>query len=149
MTQSSSPAVVHESSRNVNILWGFLSVAFAAALARGHFGAETSAGRLTIDLVFGGLLVASLVIWVITRRRPARLEITHDAITLAYEGKPGSIALRATGELYLHRPVIGTKVGPAYLKVTGSDDAIPIDTFNFALVRDACRAKGWRFTGDG
>ena len=137
------PIVVEQSRTNANVLWGFLSIAFAFALWRGHQGAQTGTGRLAIDVILGIALIASVAAWVASYRHPARLHISRDVITLSHRGKPNTVELRRPGPLYVHR-VFNPKGGAqSYLKVVGSDNAIPLVLFNWKDVERACRAAGW------
>ena len=146
MDDHHDPIVVEQSRTNVNVLWGFLVIAFGLALWRGHEGAQTGTSRLVIDVILGLALVASVAAWVASYTRPARLEISRDVVTLSYRGKPNTIELRGPGPLYVHR-VFNPKGGAqSYLKVAGSDNAIPLVLFNWKDVESACRAAGWPVT---
>jgi uncharacterized membrane protein YccC len=79
--------VVAERPRRVDVLWGFLTVAFGAALVRGHLGAGTATSRIVIDAVFGTLAGGSIAAWVWFRRHPARLEITPEAVAFSHRGQ--------------------------------------------------------------
>ena len=137
------PIVIEQSNTSVNVLWGFLSVAFAVALWRGHQGAETDAGRLVFDVIFGAGLILSVAAWISFHRHPSRLEISKNVITFSHRGRPNAIELGRPGPLYVHR-VFNPKGGAqSYLKVGGSDDAIPLVFFNWKHVESACRATGW------
>jgi hypothetical protein len=57
----SGVTVVTESRQQVAFLFGFLGLAFAAALARGVTGAESSSGRVATAVLFGVLLAVILV----------------------------------------------------------------------------------------
>lgn len=142
--QPRGPIVVEQSNASVNVIWGFLTIAFGFALWRGHQGAETGAGRLALDVLLGAALVLSVAGWVSFHRHPSRLEISPDAISLWHRGKPNSIDLRPTGDLY-----VSTRITPRggvhrYLKVVGSDDAIPLTHFDWKQVEGACLQAGWR-----
>jgi putative Ca2+/H+ antiporter (TMEM165/GDT1 family) len=143
-----STLLVAERSRRVDILWGFLTAAFALALVRGHIGAATAAGRTVVDLVFGALLVIAVGAWIWFRRHPARLEITPEAVLFSHRGQRRGTRLPAPGELYVHTTFIGATDRLRFLKVTGSEEAIPMTMFDDAEVTAACRASGWRFVGD-
>jgi hypothetical protein len=132
----------------VNFLWGFLTVVFAAALLRGHFGAGTTTSRIVIDVVFGALLAGSVGAWVWFRRHPARLDITPEGIAFRHRGQSGSTRLVSPGELYVRTTYIGGTDRLHWLMVTGSDAAISLNMFNHGEVKDACRTNGWRFVGD-
>jgi hypothetical protein len=85
----------------VNFLWGFLTVVFAAALVRGHFGGPLTTGRIVADVVCGTLLAGSIAAWVWFRRHPARLEITPEALEFSHRGQPNSTKL---ARLFRTRP---------------------------------------------
>jgi hypothetical protein len=140
--------VVPERPRRVDFLWGFLSVAFGAALVRGHLGAGTTTSRLVIDAVFGTLFVAAVGAWIWFRRHPARLEVTPEAVAFRHRGQSGSTRLVPPGELYVRTTHVGGTDRLHFLKVTGSDEAIPLTMFDHEEVKDACRTNGWRFVGD-
>jgi hypothetical protein len=142
--QRRDPIVVEQSNVNVNVIWGFLTIAFGFALWRGHQGAETGAGRLALDVLLGAALVLSGAGWISFHRHPSRLEVSPDAISLWHRGKPSSIELRRTGDLYVHTRITPRGGVHRYLKVVGSDDAIPLAHFNWKRVKDACLAAGWR-----
>jgi hypothetical protein len=137
------PIVVEQSNVSVNVLWGFLSIAFAIALWRGHQGAGAGAGRLVLDVIFSVGVIVSVTAWISFHRHPARLEISHDVIAFSHRGQPNSIELRRPGPLYVRR-IFNPKGGAqSYLKVVGSDDAIPLVLFNWKDVERACRAAEW------
>lgn len=138
------PIVVEQSNMSVNVLWGFLSVVFALVLWLGHQGAETEAGRLVVDILFGAAVIISVGAWISFHRNPAQLEISQDLISFSHRGKANSVELLRTGDLYVQ-----TRIGPRgtvhrYLKVSGSDDGIQLVLFNWKEVERACRAAGWR-----
>lgn len=138
--------VVRQHSGVVNFLWGFLVVAFGLAFWRGRASAETDAGLLVSDVVFGGLVVASAAAWAWFRRRPSTLTISRDAISFSHKDEREGIVFRRTGDLY-----VATPLGPGgshrerYLRVVGSDEVIPLLLFDWNTVRRACDAMGWRF----
>lgn len=137
------PIVVEQSRTNVNVLWGFLSIAFAVALWRGHQGAQTGPGRVVVDVLFALAVAISVAMWISSLRRPARLEVTPDVISLWFRGKPNPVELRRPGELYVYRRISPRGGAHSYLKVSGSDAAIPLVYFNWKDVEHACRAAGW------
>jgi hypothetical protein len=144
---TSEPAtqVVNERAGSRNFLWGFLTVVFGAALVRGHIGAETSSGRIVVDVFMGLLFVGSLAGWIWFNRHPARLRITPGSIELMHKGQQKGLRLANTGHLYISRTFIGGKNPIAYFRVAGSDDAIPCGNFNVAEVQQATTAAGWRW----
>jgi hypothetical protein len=137
------PIVIAQSKPAVNLLWGFLTIAFALALWRGHGGARTDAGRLVGDILLGAAVVVCLAVWISSLRHPARIEVSHDVIALRHRGKPNAIELRRTGDLYVYRRIMPRGGTQSYLKVEGSDAAIPLVYFNWKDVESACRAAGW------
>jgi hypothetical protein len=146
VSEDGEAIVVRQHSRTVDFLWGFLVLAFGFAFFRGRAGAETDAGRLVSDAVFGGLAVVSAAAWVWFRRRPSRLRITRDAISFSHRAGQEGIVLRRTGDLYVAAPLgAGGSHRQRYLKVVGSDAAIPLLLFDWRKVRRACLAMGWRF----
>lgn len=142
---SGSSVVVREKALNVNILWGFLSVVLGAALLRGHFGAETDAGRLTGDIVGGILFVGAVSAWIWFRRHPAHITVSPDEINFQHRGQSGKgTTLPHVGDLYVHVSWM-RNARLLWLKVQGSDVVIPLQMFDIAEVRNACVQMNWRF----
>ena len=137
--------IVNESAGSRNFLWGFLTVVFALVLVRGHLGAETTNGRIAVDLFAGTLFVLSLLGWVWFNRHPARLEISADAIVLQHRGQAKSTRLPHTGPLYVSRTMIGGKHPVAYLRVAGSEDSIAMGNFRLGEIQEASLAAGWEW----
>lgn len=137
--------IVNERAGSRNFLWGFLTIVFGVALVRGHLGAETSGGRIAVDVFAGTLFVASLAGWIWFNRHPARLEITPESIVHVHRGQDKSLSLPHTGHLYISRTFIGGKHPVAYFRVTGSDDAISVGNFNVGEVQQATVAAGWQW----
>jgi hypothetical protein len=99
-----------------NWIYGFLAVAFGAVLVRGHLGAETGAGRITVDIVFGLLTFGTIAAWWWMGRHPARLEISQETITLRHRGLSRTQQIpRISGDLYVKNVL----VGGAKAKTTG------------------------------
>jgi len=142
---SGGPAVVAESSGSRNFLWGFLALVSGAALVRGHIGATTDAGRLAVDGIVGVVFVGTVALWVWFNRHPARLEVSPDAIVFRHRGQKGSARLPRTGDLYVSTTMLGGKHPLRFLKVTGSEEAIALQMFDWNRVQEACLAAGWRF----
>jgi hypothetical protein len=150
MTGASAPSppavVVAERAGSRNFLWGFLAVVFGAALVRGHLGAETDPGRLVVDVVFGALFVGTVAAWVWFNRHPARLEISAEEVTFQHRGqKKSTRLLRSAGDLYVSTTMLGGKHPLRFLKVTGSDEAIALQMFDWPQVQRVCLDNGWRF----
>ena len=139
--------VVHEKRSAVDFLWGFLAVAFAVALVRGHMGAGSDRSRLVIDVLVGGLLALILLTWIWSRRHPASIEVTYHSIALRHKDRPGVTELRrGCGDLYFKRT--GGRVRFLVLKATETDESISLQMFDRREVERACRAHRWRFVGD-
>src|ERR1700746_3640134 len=66
------PTIIAESRAHVSILFGFLTLAFAAALARGVTGAQSGPGRVAVAIFCGMLLGGFIAGWIVTLRRPTR-----------------------------------------------------------------------------
>jgi hypothetical protein len=112
-----------------------------AVLVRGY-----GAG-VWVAALFGGLLVATIALWVAMVREPPRLEVLHDAIRLVHGRRPDAQELlRASDELDVR--LGGGKHRQPYLVVVGSEQpGIAINMFDRAELARACEAKGWRFVG--
>ena len=90
--------VVSESRSQIGILFGFLSLAFAVALARGVAGAQSAPGRAAVAVIFGILVLACVRAWIMMIRRPARLEIAGDVIRYVPGNGPMSALSRQQGD---------------------------------------------------
>jgi hypothetical protein len=143
------PIVVKQSQRNTAIIYGFLAVVFTLAGVRGHMGAETATGQIVGDVIFGTLAMGSIALLVAMRRNPGSVTVGRDAITYSHRGAKNPIVLPRTGDLYVGGTMIGSTGGRTrYLKVQGSDQAIPLEIFDQPELERACVAMGWRFTHD-
>jgi hypothetical protein len=76
------------------------------------------------------------------------LEITPRAVAFSHRGQPNATRLVPPGELHVYTTHVGGTDRLHFLKVTGSDEAIPLTMFDHDEVKAACRANGWRFAGD-
>jgi len=137
--------IVHERAGSRNFLWGFLSVVCAVVLVRGHLGAQTSAGRITVDLIAGILLGLCVFAWVWFNRHPASLAISSDAIVHHHRGQSQGTRLPHTGHLFVSRTMVSGKHPVAFLKVVGSQEAISLGNFNLAEIQQASLAAGWQW----
>ncbi len=81
--------VVSESRSQIGILFGFLSLAFAVALARGVTGAQSRRGGSPSRSSSAVLVLVCVRGWIMMIRRPARLEIAADVIRLPAAPRPG------------------------------------------------------------
>ncbi|MEA2432965.1 MAG: hypothetical protein QOG54_422 [Actinomycetota bacterium] len=141
---SRSAIVIPENASSVNFTFGFLFVAFTAALIRGHLGAETDAGRLTVDIVVGILSAGTLATWIWSRRHPGRIGISNTEINQWHRGRTRSVRLlRSDGDLFIR--FSGGKHPQPYLRVTGSDDALLVSMYDRDEVVRAAIASGWNF----
>lgn len=140
-----SVLLVRESARSRNFLWGFLSVVFGIALVRGHLGAETTSGRIAVDVFMGLFFGLSVLGWVYFNRHPATLQISSESIVHRHRGQSDGITIPHTGELYVSRRLLNGKHPIAHLRVVGSDAAIPMGNFRLAEIQQASLATGWRW----
>jgi hypothetical protein len=140
--------VVSESRSQIGILFGFLSVAFAVALARGLIGVQSTPGRVAVAVIFGLLVLACVRAWVMMIRRPARLEIAGDVIRYAPRIGPVSTLSRQQGdELRFVQRRRGPRIWTIELTIAGSGAGIVLGFFSRNAVRQACLDRGWRFDG--
>ena len=137
--------IATQSRRQVGFLFGFLVLAFAVALVRGVTGAQTTSGRVAAT-VFSGILVAAFIAgWVVMIRRPARLEITEDAISyVPRNGRVSSLSRQWGDELRFVQRLRG-RIWTLGLTIVGTDTVITLGFFSRKAVKQACRAHGWRF----
>src|SRR5580693_5850889 len=90
------PTIVAASRWQVSILFGFLTLAFAVALARG--------GTVAVVVLCAILLAVFISAWIRTLRHPARLEITEDAIRyVRRNGQSVTLPRQQGNELYFVR----------------------------------------------
>ena len=138
--------VVNQKAKHVHIIFGLLTVAFAAALVRGHLGAQTSTGRVVGDVVFGILFAVCAFMWIWFLRYPARFEIANDVITLVQRRPTRSTQLHRTGDLYIEAVFApGHEQRMFYLRAVGSDEFLPLVLFDHGEIERACLASGWTF----
>jgi hypothetical protein len=140
--------VVSESRSQIGLLFGFLSLAFAVALARGVTGAQSTPGRVAVAVIFGVLVLFCLRAWITMVRRPARLEIAGDVIRYVPRHGPVSALSRQQGdELCFVKRQQGPRLWALELTIAGSGTGIVLGFFSRNAVRQACLARGWRFDG--
>jgi hypothetical protein len=138
--------VVSESQSQIGILFGFLSLAFAVALARGEAGAQSTPGRAALAVIFGILVLVCVRAWIMMIRRPARLEIAGDVIRYVPRHGPASVLSRQQGdELRVVKRRQGPRIWALELTIAGSGTGIVLGFFSRDAVRQACLARGWRF----
>jgi hypothetical protein len=148
-TSIEQPTVVGQRTSAIHFIFGFLTVAAAAALIRGHLGAETNGSRLAVDIIFGGALIAFVAAWVYIIRRPIRLEVRAATITLlARNGSQSGQLSRNDGDLYLHMTG-SAKTRSWNLCATQSTTRLSLPTFHPHDVVAACTAKSWPWAAEG
>jgi hypothetical protein len=142
------PTIVAASRWQVSMLFGFLTLAFAVALARGGIGGQTTSGRVAVVVLCAVLLAVFISAWIRTLRHPARLEITEDAIRyVRRNGQPATLSPRQGNELYFVRSNRGGRIWTLGLAIMGTDTVMDLGLFfSRKAVRQACRARDWRFT---
>lgn len=138
--------VVSESRSQIGILFGFLSLAFAVALARGVTGAQSTSGRAAVAVIFGILVLVCVRAWIMMIRCPARLEIAGDVIRYVPRRGPVATLSRQQGDelRFVQRPR-GPRIWTIELTIAGSGTGIVLGFFSRGAVRQACLARGWRF----
>lgn len=141
--------VVAEDRRQIGFLFGFLILVFAAALGRGLAGAQTAGGRAAAAIFCVVILVAVIAGLISLLRRPARLEVSADAIRFVRRDGHAAVLSRQSGNelrfVKQHRGAF-SRIWTLGVTITGTDTVIDLPGF-FARnsVRQACSARGWRF----
>ncbi len=141
--------VVAESRSQIGVLFGFLILAFAVALARGVAGAQTTAGRTVVAVLCAGLIAVFIRGWIVIIRRPARLEVSADAVRFVRRnGHVATLSRQSGDELRFvkrHRGAL-SRIWTLGLTITGTGTVIDLPGFfSRQAVREACRDRGWRF----
>jgi hypothetical protein len=141
--------VVAEDRRQIGFLFGFLILVFVLALARGVTGAQTTGGRVAAAVfcvVIIGVLAAGGFRMI---RRPARLEVSADAIRFVQRDGHASVLSRQSGNelrfVKQHRSAL-SRIWTLGVGLVGTDTVIELPGF-FArnAIRNACSSCGWRF----
>ena len=135
-----------ESRSQISSLFGFLTLAFAVALVRGVTGASTRSGVVAAG-VFAGLLVVAMVTgWIVTIRRPARLEVTEAMIRYIRRNGQELTLSREWGDELLFVQRRSGRTWTLGLTIAGTGTVIFLGGFfSRKAVRQACLARGWRF----
>jgi hypothetical protein len=108
--------------------------------------AQTGSGRVAVAVFCGILVVAFIAIWMVTIRRPARLEITPDTIRYVQRnGQVSSLSRQSGDELRFDQRPRGFRIWTLGLTIAGTDTVIILGFFSRDAVRQARRARGWRF----
>lgn len=107
------------------------------------------APRVAVVIVCGFLIVLILRGWIMIIRRPARLEVTADAVRFVQRNGHVSALSRESGnELQFvkqHRGAL-SRVWTLGVTVVGTDTVITLPgLFSRIEIRRACQERGWRF----
>jgi hypothetical protein len=156
-------SVVRGRSTPINLLLGFLTLVFIAALAASESDNATTSGRVTAGVFFGLLLLATLLGWYVAYRNRRLIEVSRDAIVSrrrtareprrGYGSRPTAQPVtftRGEGDTLRILPrfqLYGTTRQPR-LVFLGRGGFIPLGPFPVSAVSRACQAQGWRFDGD-
>ena len=137
--------VLRQSRLQRDGLFGGLIAVFLVALVRGYPGAQTSTGRIVL-VIFVSVVTAALTVgWVRLIRRPYRLEISSQTITLV-DGKGAARTLSRRSGDELRLVSLGSGRYRQYgLTIQGADTVLPLPFFSAKQVRRQCRAAGWSF----
>jgi hypothetical protein len=142
----SGAIVVTESRQQVGILFGFLILAFAVALARGAAGAQSASGRAAVAVFCGSLEVAFIAPWNAAIRHPARLEVTEDGIRyVRRNGQESRLSRQWGDELRFAVRRREPRIWTLGLTIAGTDTVIVLGVFSRNAAREACHPRGWRF----
>jgi len=137
--------VLRQSRLQRDGLFGGLIAVFLVALVRGYPGAQTSTGRIVLVAFVSVVTVALAVGWVRLIRRPYRLEISSQTITLV-DGKGATRTLSRRSGDELRLVSLGSGRYRQYgLTIQGADTVLPLPFFSAKQVKRQCRAAGWSF----
>jgi hypothetical protein len=138
---------VHPSRFQRDGSFGFLTLAFAAAIIRGATGTHRASTYVVVGII-AVLLIVTVAFWIKLRRRPSRLEIGPDLIRFV---DPVS----KTAERHLRRDGGGVVVGVrhaslrtwvAYISQPDTGTSIDLNSFKVKQVAEVCQAQGWPVT---
>jgi hypothetical protein len=142
---AAAPIVLRQSRLQRDGLLGGLCVVFLIALVRGYTGAQTGTGRIVVVVFVSALTAALAVGWVRLIRRPYRLEISSQTITLV-DGKGATRTLSRRSGDELRLVSLGSGRYRQYgLTIQGADTVLPLPFFSAKQVKLQCRAAGWSF----
>jgi hypothetical protein len=140
--------VVAENRSQISLVFGLLILLFAAAIARGEAGAQSTAGRVAIAIIFGILIVLIARAWIALVRHPSRVEVSENAVTFVRRNGQSSALSRQHGdELHFVKQRAGAMARTFTLGLTivGTDSVLALPGFfSRNQVRQACRSRGWR-----
>src|SRR6202011_5445601 len=134
------PTIVAERRSQVSILFGFPTLAFAVALARGGTGAQSASGRVAVPVLCVVLLTVFISAWIRTLRHPARLEITEDAIGyVRRNGQSATVSRQQGNDLYFVRRNRSGRIWTLGLAIMGTDTVMDLGLlFSRKEGRQAC-----------
>jgi hypothetical protein len=142
----SGATVITESRSQISSLFGFLTAAFAVALVRGVTGASTGSGRVAAGVFAGVLVVAVVAGWIVTIRRPTRLEVSEAGIRYIRRNGQELTLSREWGDELLFVQRRSGRTWTLGLTIAGTGTVIYLGGFfSKKAVRQACLARGWRF----
>jgi hypothetical protein len=141
--------IIRPSSPQRDGLFGVLEAVFVLALVRGLTGAATPTGRVAVAVFAGGAIAVLAWAWIRSIVRPARLEISAEAVTLVEPGGQRRALTRALGDEIVVTVTGGGRYRRAALTIAGSGTLLPLSFFSLAEIQRACEASGWRFSKPG
>jgi hypothetical protein len=129
-----------------DLIWGALALFAGLAAIADLLTARTSGGQLVGGLLFGGGCVLCLLGWANMRRHPSLLQVTAEAITRGYEGRPKTTSLWKVTSPDLGFVLVGMSRSRYWALVqAGSDTQLDVQGFRKQDVERACLQRGWRF----
>lgn len=142
---AAAAVVVRQSRLQRDGLFGALVAVFLVALARGYPHAQTTTGRVVL-VVFVATVTAALVLaWIRIVRRPCRLEISRQAVTLVDGRGAPRVLSRDQGDQLRVISLGGGRYRRPGLAIAGAGTSIPLPFFSVREVRRQCLAAGWSF----
>lgn len=143
----SGAIVVAESRQQFGMLFSFLALASGVAGVRGVAGPQATAGRVAIAIICGLLIVAFIARLIVMIRHPSRLEVTGDAIRYVQrDGHMYELSRQDGDRLRFVQRHRGGRMWTLELTIADTDAVIVLrGFFSRNAVRQACRARGWRF----
>lgn len=128
-------------------LFGFLTVAMAAALVRGLVGADTATGRLVIGVIFGILVALVVGAWIRVLRKNEHLEVSDTDILLVSTTAARTQSFqRSNGEQLRFVAKAAGRVTLFGLYQPGSDTTVLLHLFSRNAVQEALLAHSWRLS---
>jgi hypothetical protein len=144
---AAAAVVVRQSRLQRDGLFGALVAVFLIALARGYPHAQTTTGRVVLVVFVATLTVVLVLAWIRLVRRPYRLEISRQAVTLVDgRGAPRVLSRDQGDQLRVISLGRGRYRRPG-LAIAGAGTSIPLPFFSVREVRRQCLAAGWSFAG--